>query len=64
METIDKDLQLALNNLKDDNIAVEVESEKGDSNITIRSRHWKTRIGVNDLGVWLIEQIANDGFEK
>ena len=54
---MDNDLSIALKNLEEDTVSVKVEQpEKGDSYITILSKKYSTRLGCNDLGVWLVKQ--------
>ncbi|TSC73540.1 MAG: hypothetical protein G01um101470_19 [Parcubacteria group bacterium Gr01-1014_70] len=54
---MDNDLPIALKNLEEDDISVKVEqSGKGDFYVIILSKKYFTRIGCNDLGVWLVKQ--------
>lgn len=58
---IDDDLKIALDKLKDDGLDLKVmETNTGDNYFVIRSKSLETKIGVNDLGFWLIEQVTKN----
>jgi hypothetical protein len=58
---MDKNLRLAIKNLEQDDIKIKIigPSASGDNKIIISSKHWKTIIAANDLGVWLEKQVAD-----
>jgi hypothetical protein len=61
MGNIDNNLQIALDKLKEDGVTLELlETGKGDNYLTIYSKNLKTKIGANDLGFSLIEQVSKD----
>jgi len=51
---IDEDLKKALSNLKDDGVIVRLEQPTPDNKIIILTKNYKTIIGCNELGFWLI----------
>lgn len=58
---IDNDLKIALDKLKGDGVELKIiETNRGDNYFIIRSKNLETKIGVNDLGFWLIEQVTKN----
>ena len=51
---IDEDLRKALSNLKDDGVMVRLEQPTPDNKLIILTKNYKTVIGCNELGCWLI----------
>jgi len=51
---IDENLVRALGNLKDDGVMVRLEQPTPDNKIIILTKNYKTVIGCNELGFWLI----------
>ncbi len=61
LSQIDNDFKIALDKLKGDGIELKiVETNKGDNYFIIRSKSLETKIGVNDLGFWLVEQVTKN----
>ena len=59
-KSVNEDLRKALGNLKDDGVIVQLEQPTPDNKIIILTQNYKTVIGCNELGFWLI----NHGFKE
>ncbi len=51
---IDEDLRKALGELENDEVMVRLEQPTPDNKIIILTQNYKTVIGCNELGFWLI----------
>jgi len=57
----DDELRSALKNIESDGISLEIgKCNRGDCELTIASKQYRTVFGYNDLGIWLVQQEKRD----